>query len=125
MSKQKTKVDLQNEIEDLKKTINNRDAQINQIEIEYSNSRHRFNELHENLANALRPIEYHITSGNNIFGGTVNRERLENQSTTVIFFRIGRLIAIEEEYKQLKDRFLPLEKSQVLEMEMNQNNRRV
>lgn len=121
MAKQPTKKDLEHEIEVLKKTISNRDAQINQIEIDYSNARHRYDGLLEDLSRALQPAEYVITSGVGIFGGTVNRDQLQNQSATVTFFRIGRLIAIEQEYKEMKDRFLPLPKQKILDQENNRN----
>lgn len=123
MAKQKTKNDLEREITLLKDVITDRESKISDLEVENKSRIHQYETLIENLAGALQPLEYHISSGHNIFGGSVNRERLKSQSVTVTFFRIGRLIAIEQEHKELKDRFLPLEKSKVLEAEMNQNRR--
>lgn len=120
MAKVKTKKDLENEIEELKTEIQYRDRRIGELESDVSNSKHRYDALIEDTGNTLL-IGYEQAT--NHFPGTVNGLRLKQHAITAIFTRIGRLLSIEQEYYDLKDRTLDLPKTKILDAEINQHRK--
>lgn len=117
MSKQKTKADLEREIATLENKIKVRDEKIEQYEKEIHRHIDSYQALLEDISSAIQPtrFEYVVDDGRY---PTLNQSRVKQKSVTAIFFRIGRLVTIAEEYAELKDRVLPIEKSKVLAHEI-------
>lgn len=126
MAKQKTRAELQADNDALIAVCQQRDDKIEKLEKEIdtirTNSNRRFDSLIEDLTNLVRPA-YYASVDERIFTGTVDRGRLQQMGITAIFARIGRLITIEDEYNELKDRTLPLPKQKILDQENNTERR--
>lgn len=122
MAKQPTKAELERQlniankaVHDQMKTIDSLHKEIEGIQKDW---RHRYDGLLEQLSLALRDqfVGYEF----NQFG-TVNHERLQALTVQGIFFKIGRLTILAQEYEELKDRTLPLPKQKILDQENNRN----
>lgn len=127
MAKKPTNAELQRQLNIANKAVHDQmqtiDSLQKEVETIRKNSDRRFDSLIEDLTNLMRPA-YYASVDERIFTGTVDRGRLQQMGITAIFARIGRLITIEDEYIELKDRTLPLPKQKILDQE-NENNRRV
>jgi len=106
MSKQKTNAYLEAEIKKLQNEIQYRDEKIGDLQSDLSASLTFRQEAINEIALALdNPLRY------------------ESRKTSLpeVLFKIGQLIVYKQEYFELKDRMLPLQKSEVLKSQINEN----
>jgi len=123
MSKQKTNAYLEAEIKKLQNELQYRDEKIGDLQSDLSASRtfrqEAINEIACALDNmALLPLPDLPLPD---YSSNPLRYKSRKPSLPEVLFKIGQLIVYTQEYFELKDRMLPLQKSEVLKSQINEN----